>query len=207
MAVSVSNPAELVACPQCDALYHAVALEAGQTAICPRCDTVLFAPRPWSIATVLALSTASLALMTVAISAPFLSLSARGLTSQASVLDAVEAFAQSDMTLLSLALGALILVLPVSRLLILIYVTLPLTLGRAPWPGARSAFRLNSMLRPWSMAEIFMLGVAVAMVKVSDLARLDLGTAFWAFGAVAILMAAKDALTCERTLWNAMARR
>lgn len=142
--------------------------------------------------------------MAIAVSYPFLSVSASGLSSQASVIDAVESYADSEMLPLSLALGALILMLPLARLILLIYVTAPLAFRARPWPGARTAFRLNSHIRPWAMTEIFMVGVAVAMVKVADLAHLDFGLAFWAFAAVAVLVAAKDALICERTIWHAM---
>ncbi|WP_138470157.1 paraquat-inducible protein A [Poseidonocella sp. HB161398] len=196
------DPAELVACPTCDALYRFAPPGPRQTASCARCGTVLFAPRPGAIRTVLALALAALALMTIALDYPFLTMNANGLTAQASVIDAVSSYAVDDMAPLSLAIAVLILLLPTLRLLLLVYVTLPLVFGGRAWPGARTAFRLNVQLRPWSMAEIFMVGVAVAMVKVADLATISFGPAFWAFAAVALLLAAKDAVTCERTLWH-----
>lgn len=200
------DPATLVACAQCDALHHYVDPGARATTCCVRCGSVMFAPRPGSIALVLSLSISALVLMGIAIFYPFLKLSASGLSSQASLLDAVESYALSDMAPLSIALAVMILILPVARLILLIYVTLPLSLGRRPWPGAFWAFRVNAIIRPWSMAEIFMVGVAVAMVKVSDLATLEFGLAFWAFAAVVVLVAAKDALTCERTIWHTMSK-
>ncbi len=202
MSTARPDPSRLVACPTCDALYRYEPLEPRQTAACGRCGTVIFAPRPGAISTVLALAIAALVLMGIALDYPFLSMTANGLTAKASVIDAVRSFAVDDMAPLSLAIALLILLLPTLRLCLLIYVTLPLVLGAKPWPGARTAFRLNVDLRPWSMAEIFMVGVAVAMVKVADLATISFGPAFWAMAAVAILLAAKDAVTCERTIWH-----
>ena len=198
--------ADLIACPQCDALHRCAVLAPRQTARCTRCGTVLFQPRPGAIAALLALSIAALALLTIALDYPFLGISASGLSAEASVIDAVRAFAISDMAPLSLLIAVLILVLPVLRLLLLIYVILPMLLGRPAFPAARPALRLHGRLRPWSMAEIFMIGVAVAMVKVADMASLSFGPAFWAFAAVVLLLAAKDALTCERTLWRILDR-
>ncbi|MBE3639213.1 paraquat-inducible protein A [Mangrovicoccus algicola] len=202
MTSTSPDPARLVACPTCDTLFHADLLTAGRTATCSCCGTVIFAPRNGAIRTVLALAVAALVLMAVALGFPFLTMTASGLTTQASVIDAVASFAVDDMAPLSLAIGLLIVLLPSLRLCLLIYVTLPLALGRRPWPRAREAFRMNVELRPWSMAEIFMVGVAVAMVKVADMATISFGPAFWAMAAVATLLAAKDAVTCERTLWH-----
>lgn len=206
MEPDIPDIATLIACPQCDALHRYEPLGARATARCIRCGTVLFSPRPNAIAFVLALAISALVLMSLAVTYPFLTMSASGLSAKASVIDTVESYADAEMLPLSIALGALILFLPVCRLLLLIYVTGPLAFGGRAWPGARTAFRLNARLRPWSMVEIFMVGVAVAMVKIAGLAQLEFGLAFWAFGAVAILVAAKDALMCERTLWQAITR-
>jgi paraquat-inducible protein A len=51
------------------------------------------------------------------------------------------------------------------------------------------------------MIEVFMLGVLVALVKLSHLAHVLPGIALWAFGALTVLLAA--ILTLDlRTLWN-----
>lgn len=198
----ISDPSDLIACPQCDLLHRDRQLSDRDVARCVRCGTVLFAPRREAIALVLSLAVSALVLMGIALTFPFLSISQAGFGSTASVIDTVEAFSTAAMAPLSIATAAMILVLPITRLGLLCYVTLPLVLGRRAWPGARWSLRLNSRLRPWAMAEIFMVGVAVAMVKVADLAHLEFGPAFWAFAAVAVLVAFKDALTCERTLWR-----
>jgi len=196
----------MVACPQCDQLHRLPALHDGDRAACVRCGTVLFRPRAGAISLSLSLAVAALVLMTVAVSAPFLSMSAAGLSSSASVIDTVEAYSTGEMAPLSLAIAALILVLPTLRLLIQIYVLTPLVLHRHPWRGAKRLLRIDAHLRPWSMAEIFMVGVAVALVKIADLANLSFGPAFWAFGAVAVLFAAGEAVSCERTLWRILDR-
>ncbi len=67
---------------------------------------------------------------------------------------------------------------------------------------AAAAFRLSSSLRPWSMAEIFVVGTAVALVKVADIARVGLGPAFWAFALMVCVIALKDTLTSDWTLWT-----
>ena len=57
-------------------------------------------------------------------------------------------------------------------------------------------------LRPWSMAEIFIIGVAVALVKVSDLATVSLGPSFWAFSGLILTVAFENKTLCEWTIWR-----
>lgn len=198
---------ELVACPQCDLLHHVGEISEDSAARCARCGTVLFAPRAGAIPRLVALAVAALVLMVVAVSFPFLTMSASGFSSKASVFDTIAAFTGGMMAPLSLATAAFIILLPVLRLCALIYATAPLLVGRPPAQGAEAAFRLASRLKPWSMAEIFMIGVAVALVKMVDMASIAFGAAFWAFGLLVILVTAMDAMMCERTIWRLLAKK
>jgi paraquat-inducible protein A len=199
---------DLIACPQCDWLHDVGDVPTGTRARCVRCRTVLLAPRRGAAATIVALATAALILMVVAVSFPFLDIAAGGLRSSASVMDAALSFALASgrMAPLSVIVLALIVVLPVARLCGLIYALGPLALGRRARPYAAQAFRISMRLRPWAMAEIFIIGVAVALVKVSSLAAVGFGPAFWAFVGLVILVAAKDTILCERSLWRALDR-
>ena len=198
---------KLVACPQCDLLLKVADIDEASAARCPRCRTVMFAPRRSGVEILVALALASLVLMIVAISFPFLRMSASGLTSSASVFDTIAAFTGGVMAPLSVAIAGFIVFLPTLRLSALIYVVWPLMFARPPARGAASAFRLAARLKPWSMAEIFMIGVAVSLVKMVDMAKIEFGPAFWAFGCLVVLVTAMDALMCERTIWRLLARK
>ena len=108
--------------------------------------------------------------------------------------------------LLSLAVILLIVFLPALRLLLTLYVLIPLVRDRRPWPGAKRAFRWAERLRPWSMAEIFVIGCAVALVKLVDLARVDLGPAFWMFAVLVVVLTVQDTLMCRWSVWRALDR-
>lgn len=57
------------------------------------------------------------------------------------------------------------------------------------------------------MAEIFIIGVAVALVKVSGLARVGLGPAFWAFAALLVVTILTDSSICRLTVWKTLKTR
>jgi paraquat-inducible protein A len=50
--------------------------------------------------------------------------------------------------------------------------------------------RVLQMLRPWGMIEVFLLGVLVAIVKLSSLAQVVAGPALWAFMGLTVLLTA-----------------
>ena len=83
----------------------------------------------------------------------------------------------------------------------------PLVAGRPPFAGATRAFRLSERLRPWSMAEIFIIGVAVALVKVAGLATVSLGPAFWAFAILVLVTVLQDNAMCRYTIWKTLEQR
>ncbi|PJE27796.1 paraquat-inducible protein A [Pseudooceanicola antarcticus] len=199
--------ADLIACPRCDAVQREVEPAPGQRAVCLRCDHVLIAPRKSAGKQIIAVCLAVLILAVTATSLPFLRISRAGLAHASSILDAALAFSSSPLfAALSLLLAALIVFIPALRAVLSIYVLLPLVRDRAPFPGAIQAFRLSEALRPWSMAEVFAIGCAVALIKVTDLARVEFGAAFWIFALLVILVPVQDGLTCRHSVWKSLDR-
>lgn len=198
---------DLVACPTCDALHRLPDVPDGARARCLRCHTVLSAPRTGAMTRIVMLAGTSFILMMAAIFFPFLELTAAGITQRSSIMDVILVFADGPFVGLALAVGALIVVLPLTRFLALIYVLAPMAFGTRPARDAIPVFRLAEALKPWSMAEIFIVGVAVALIKVAGLATLTLGPAFWAFVALVLVTALKDTFMCRLTIWKTLEQR
>lgn len=195
---------DMIACPKCDALHRVPQVPTGAEAKCVRCGTVLMAPREGAMTRIVMLSATALVLMVAAVFFPFLELDVQGLHTQSSVFDAVLAFSDGLMLPLSIAVAALIVILPVLRLLALIYVFAPMALGWTPAEYAKPVYKFAEKVRPWAMAEIFIIGVAVALVKVAGLAQVTLGPAFWAFAGLVIVTVLKDNFMCRVTVWQTL---
>lgn len=205
--IAEADLATLVACPACDALHRMAEVPAGGRARCHRCGTLLMAPREGALTRIVMLSATALVLMVAAVFFPFLELQAGGLRQRSSVFDAVMAFSEGLMLPLSVAVAALIVLLPLARFVAILYALAPMALGWAPAAHAAAAFRLAEALKPWAMAEIFIIGVAVALVKVAGLAQVSLGPAFWAFAALVMVTALKDNFMCRLTIWKTLEER
>ncbi|EKE45640.1 Paraquat-inducible protein A [Oceaniovalibus guishaninsula JLT2003] len=194
---------DIIACPQCDTLHVARIPALGQRAICRRCGYVLIAPRRGAYLRTIALALTVTILMIGATFFPFLDVRVAGMSNASSLFDTALAFVDGGiMTALSVAVAALIVLIPVLRSLLVLYVVAPLAIDRAPLPQAAAAFRLSENLRPWSMAEIFVIGCAVALVKVGDLARVGYGPAFWMFAALVVVILLQESLISRWMIWR-----
>ena len=194
-----------IACPTCDTLHRLPPEAAGGRTRCAQCHHVLTFGRSEAIARVTGLALTSVVLMGVVLFTPFLTLDAGPFGSAASVVDVVLGFSTGLMVPLALAVLVFIVVLPVSRALLLAWALGPLAAGMRNLPGAEAALRWAFALKPWAMAEIFMVGVAVALVKLAGMAKVEMGTAFWAFVLFVLVNAFQDTFMCRNTLWTALA--
>lgn len=194
----------LLACPRCDALHVEEELEPGETARCVRCGGVLAKPRGGAFVQLIALSFTTVVLMMGAIFFPFLEISRMGFGNATSLFGVAMAFADGVLLPLVLAVMGMIVGLPLLRAFLLVYTLAPLAQGRPPFRHAARAFRWSELMRPWSMAEIFVIGTAVALVKVAGLATVYLGPAFWAFCALILVNLAARGFMCQTTIWDAL---
>jgi paraquat-inducible protein A len=72
----------------------------------------------------------------------------------------------------------------------------------APPRHLRRVFAWVEKLRPWSMIEVFVLGVFVAYVKLGDLVRIDLDTGVYALLALTVVIIWADTAIDRELIWE-----
>jgi paraquat-inducible protein A len=197
---------KLIACPGCDLLLDRQHLNMGEFARCVRCNHVVQTCKPLSIDRSLAAVLAGIVLLIISLFLPFLSLSRSGVESTISVLDAVESLWTSQMRWLGLLTFGFIVLLPLARLLLLGWVLWRIRFDSKVRRSMRIAFRWAHRLEPWAMAEIFMVGVVVSLVKVSSLANLEAGLAFWSLLALVVVSVLINLTLCKDTVWTKLSQ-
>jgi paraquat-inducible protein A len=93
------------------------------------------------------------------------------------------------------------ILIPLIKLLALVFVLYPLDRGRRP-RYAGPLFRYVEKLHPWAMMEVYLLGVFVAYVKLVDLASIEIGVGLVAFVALIVTMVAADAALETHAVWE-----
>jgi paraquat-inducible protein A len=204
-ATQPGTTAQIVACHDCGLLHHVRTLPEGGAAGCRRCGAVLYRHKPNSIDRALMLTLAALVLFLIANSFPFLTFELEGRSTTSTLMTGVIMLYEDGMwPLAALVLGVTILV-PLAKLLATTYILLPLRFNRRVWGMARM-FRATELMHPWAMMEVFLLGVIVAYVKLSDLAKLELGVALFAFVALILVMIAAEVALEPREVWVRLGR-
>ncbi|QNK72831.1 paraquat-inducible protein A [Variovorax sp. PAMC28562] len=174
-------------CDGCDAVYRHATLRPREVARCQRCGTELARNAGEQKRRILPLTVASLILFAIANLFPIVEIELQGRRSQTTLFGAVVALTGEGMSPVALLVLATTLLFPLMQLLILFYLLVPLTRGARP-PGFALLVRVLQSLRPWGMIEVFLLGVLVAIVKLSGMATVVAGPALWAFVGLTVLL-------------------
>ena len=193
-AATLGGPArdEVIACHECGTVHRLPVMGDDTIARCTACDARIFIRFEQSVTRTLALYLAALFLFLVANSFPIIAMSLEGQHNAATVLDSARALYDDSMWPLALAVALAGVVLPLAKILGMLAILVPLQLGfRPPW--LVSGFRWVERLQPWSMMEVYLLGIIVAYVKLQDLATIHLGIAIYAFVGTIVILAAADA--------------
>lgn len=178
---------ELIICEHCDSLYEAAPLVKGETASCARCGAVLARAHRLSLEQLLALTIAAAVLFVFANIFPVISISMKGLSNDVTLWSSVEALAQGRITLIALVAGLSIIFAPLLQIVLLFWVLLHAHKGEVA-PGFKMCMRTLEHLRPWSMLEVCMLGILVAIVKLSGMLDVHAGVGLWAMAMLMVLI-------------------
>ena len=191
----------LTACHECDLLQREPVLPPGGVACCRRCQAVLFRHTPDSLERALAYTLGAAIFFTVANMFPIVGLEVQGNVNATSLYGAVETIWNNDMEGVASLVFVTTILIPAVEMSLMLYVLLPLKLGRLPGELA-SILRILQSVRPWSMTQVFILGVLVALVKLTHLAHVVPGIALWAFGGLILSLTAAVANFNTHELWN-----
>lgn len=192
---------ELIACHGCDLLQHRPRLAPGQVALCKRCGTLLYRYRNNRIDTPLALTLAGLLLFLIAVCSPFMSLSIEGRQQEALLISGAHMLYRQGFPAVAVLAMFTGILAPLLQLGGTAFVLICLKCRRASNPVG-FIYRWVRYLQPWSMAEVFLLGILVASVKMVQMADLQPGVGLYAFiGCIFITAAATAALNPD-SIWE-----
>jgi paraquat-inducible protein A len=180
---------ETIACPDCDLLQRIPPLPRRGKARCARCGKMLAERRADPLDRPLALTIAAAIALLIANTMPLMGLSAVGRESSTTIIGgAREMWLQgSEITAVIVAFCAVIA--PLGHVLFLLVVLLEVRRPPAPrWVG--ELLRSAHFVQPWSMTEVMMLGILVALFKIAQLATVVPGIGMYAAGAFVVLITA-----------------
>jgi paraquat-inducible protein A len=190
-----------MACPDCDLLQRLPAVPPGAVVRCRRCDKELQRHHPDSLNRTLALTLAAVAFYFVANTAPMLGLSAVGREAFTTVAGGAHQLWHEGQKLVAVLVFFSAVISPALQIGLLLLITLGGLRERPPaWVGL--FLRHLDFTRTWSMIEVMLLGVLVALTKIADYATVIPGLALFALFALVILLAAIQSSFDPREVWE-----
>ncbi len=187
-------------CSECDLVHHHVPVARGQTAYCKRCGKTLYRGHSYALERSLAFAVCGLAFFAVANVAPLLIFSMQGNSNANLLIDGGLEFLKTDYWFLGLLVLFASVIAPFLLLCVIVVMVAPVLMGRAPVVSG-TLFRAYARLRPWAMGEIFIIGIIVAYVKLSDFADVFVGTALFGFMGMVISSVLALLYLDPRELW------
>ncbi|MBP5980118.1 MAG: paraquat-inducible protein A [Halomonas sp.] len=177
----------LRACHECDWVSALPPLGSGEKASCPRCSHVLVKRHRYPAQRSMALAIAALVALIVAVSFPFVSFNVSGVGNRIELAQTATTLIAFHQPVVAIIVIMTIAVLPAVYLLSVIWLQFGLLHGK-PLAFSRDVARSLAHLTPWMMADVFIIGALVSLIKVAGLADIELGISFWAFCVFAVLL-------------------
>jgi paraquat-inducible protein A len=150
----------------------------------------------------LALAIAAAVLFVVSNIFPFLAFELKGRVTHTTLLSGVADLYRSGYRELSALVLVTSVLAPLVQIALLIYVLLPLRWNRVP-PAVAPACRALRHVQPWSMMEVFLIGMLVSVVKLKGMhAAIVPGTAVWSFAVLIVVLTGAVASLDVQEVWE-----
>lgn len=195
----------IAACRSCDLRQTVGGLAPGAAALCRRCGDVLRSRPRAGFDVVLALALTALLLFVLANAFPLVTFQLAGRSQSGRLISGVIGLYQEGYWELAGLVFLTTILGPLLYFLGLLYVLIPLALGRRPW-ALGLVFRAVLALAPWAMMEVYTLGIMVAFIKLGDFGRVIPGVALYAFFCLTFLVMAVNASLHREAIWDRAAK-
>ncbi|MEE9160111.1 MAG: paraquat-inducible protein A [Gammaproteobacteria bacterium] len=192
---------ETVACPDCDLLQRIPPLPSGGKARCPRCGKTL-ATQPFNpIDRPLALTLAAAIVFIIANVTPLMGLAVVGREASTTLIGGAHQMWLQGREITAVMVAFCTVIAPGGYILFMFTVLLALRRPPAPhWVG--QLLRWADLMRPWSMNEVMMLGILVALFKIAQLATVIPDIGMFAVFVLIVLLAAISGSFDPREVWK-----
>lgn len=192
---------ETVACPECDLLQRLPELPPGGKAKCSRCGNTVAARPSASTDRALALTVTAAIVFILAHTTSLMGLSAVGRSSSTTIFGGVLQMWEDGERITAVIVMFCAGIAPGVYLAFMLMVLLAVRRPPAPlWVG--EMMRWSHHMHPWSMNEVMILGILVALIKIAELATVEAGIGMYAMGGLVVLFPAIALSIDEHEVWE-----
>jgi paraquat-inducible protein A len=192
----------LALCPHCDLVQQLPELAAGEEAHCQRCGHHLDARHEQPVLRPVLYAGSALFMLLLANLFPFVSMFAAGNSNEMNFFDTSSVLFTEHHQWLAILVWLFIQAIPAACMIAVLYLKLGMIYAV---PARTWVARVLYMLKPWSMVDIFLMGLIISFVKLVADADISLGPSFWAFCLFCLLHLRTFQVLDRRELWSKIA--
>lgn len=197
--------AGLVVCHTCRLTVRHTPVPAGAHARCPRCGSVLHVRKPDSLARTWALMLTAYILYIPANILPVMSVVMSGRGEPDTILSGVIALIEGGMWPLAAVVFFASIAVPVLKLLALTFLLVSVQMKSRWEPRQRTVlYRITEGVGRWSMIDVFVISILVALVKLGSLATIEAGAGAFAFSGVVVVTMFAAMSFDPRLIWDVL---
>lgn len=189
-------------CHTCHLLSRA---DTGGHPHCPRCGTPLHRRKPDSLTRTWALTLTAYILYIPANLLPVMTVTMSGKGEPDTIMSGVKELVVGGMWPLALLIFFASITVPVLKLLVLTFLLLSVQFKSVWRPKERTVlYRITETVGRWSMIDIFVIAILVALVRLGSLATIEAGAGAVAFGGVVVITMFAAMSFDPRLIWDAL---
>ena len=196
----------LVACHACDQVVPVAAGHHRHAALCPRCGAALHRRKPDSVTRTWALLIAAVCLFVPANLLPVMTIISFGQGEPSTIMGGVILLVEYHIYPVAAVVFVASILVPVLKLIGLVFMLVSVQC-RSHWrPVDRTRlFRIIELVGRWSMVDVFVVALLVALVSLGSLATIVPGLGMSAFAGTVILTMLASASFDPRLIWDVFA--
>jgi paraquat-inducible protein A len=202
VAASPSAASELALCSHCDLMQYLPVLAPDEEASCQRCGHHLDARHVQPVLRPVLFAASALFMLLLANLFPFVSMYAAGNSNEMNFFDTSSVLFTEHHQWLAIIVWLFIQAIPAACMIAVLYLKLGMVYKV---PALTWVARVLYMLKPWSMVDIFLMGLIISFVKLVADADISLGPSFWAFCLFCLLHLRTFQVIDRRELWSKIA--
>jgi paraquat-inducible protein A len=195
--------ASLISCHACHQLSRIPDVMTDGEVICPRCEAHVHLRKPNSISRTWALLIAAYIMYIPANLLPVMTVISFGKGEADTILSGVKELIHAGMLPIALLVFVASIIVPVLKLLVLTFLLLSVQHHWQWRPRERTVlYRVTEVIGRWSMIDIFMISILIALVKLEAVATIEPGPGAISFAAVVILTMFAAMNFDPRLIWD-----
>jgi paraquat-inducible protein A len=196
--------ASQISCHSCHLLCRINFSIIGESLICPRCGSTLHQRKPNSLKRTWALVLAAIIFYIPANLLPVTIVTSLGKAQSDTIMSGVIYFISSGMWPIALIIFVASILVPILKLIILTFLLITVQRKSAWRPKDRTRlYRITEAIGRWSMVDIYVVTILVALVNLGNLATIQAGPGAGFFAAVVVITMFAAMSFDPRLIWDA----